>query len=352
MIDAQRHKFHFVCRNLQKWPELESLRALPEKRDALLEPGSVYDRITSAEDCWIIQTFLYLSAVGAPVSISSRFVEDAICVGCGYEIGIRSITPNTFVVACRGDSHDPALAQVAVVQNQGMVNRDDTFFIPHWPQPGLIARDGRRGVHIVNVAFKGDRINLDRSFDTLEFTADLARLGVSLRLSGKTEDGRAHWHDYSEDDLVLAVRDLTVEDARVKPASKLVNAWHAGVPALLGPEPAFRELRRTDHDYIEVRTPADVIRSIELLQSNPERYRAMIRNGQIRAQEYTVQKVRDRWLEVLNGPIMEIFAAWHKKSLLGKTLTFPLSCVRHKLNMRKAAWNREHGMRTVSQSIT
>jgi hypothetical protein len=47
------------------------------------------------------------------------------------------------------------------------------------------------------------------------------------------------WHDYSTDDLVLAVRDLTEKDALVKPASKLVNAWIAGVPALLGPEPAF-----------------------------------------------------------------------------------------------------------------
>ena len=65
------------------------------------------------------------------------------------------------------------------------------------------------------------------------------------------------------------MRDLTESDYFAKPASKLVNAWHAGVPALLGPEPAYQALRM-QFDYIEIRSPEDAIREVIRLKENPE----------------------------------------------------------------------------------
>jgi len=57
------------------------------------------------------------------------------------------------------------------------------------------------------------------------------------------------WPDFREADLILAVRPGDRRRATNKPASKLVNAWLAGVPALLGPEVAYRELRRSELEW-------------------------------------------------------------------------------------------------------
>ena len=119
---------------------------------------------------------------------------------------------------------------------------------------------------IETLAFKGRAFNLHEPFRSPEFRAALEGLGVRLALDFNDET-RAHgWHDYSEADLVLAVRDLTKQDALIKPASKLVNARIAGTPAILGPEPAFRDLRRSDLDYFEVRTPEDVLAAVRRLK--------------------------------------------------------------------------------------
>lgn len=46
---------------------------------------------------------------------------------------------------------------------------------------------------------------------------------------------QGEWHDYQHVDAVLAIRDCPPVVLATKPASKLINAWKAGVPALLGP---------------------------------------------------------------------------------------------------------------------
>lgn len=62
---------------------------------------------------------------------------------------------------------------------------------------------------------------------------------------------QGEWHDYQHVDAVLAIRDCPPVVLATKPASKLINAWKAGVPALLGPEPAYRELRTSPLDFLE-----------------------------------------------------------------------------------------------------
>ena len=169
-----------------------------------------------------------------------------------------------------------------------------------------------------------------------------------FELSGLPKTGAVRWHDYSGDDLVMAARDLTAEDAKVKPASKLVNAWIAGVPALLGPEPAFRELRSSELDYIEILTPDDVLNAVSMPQANPKRYRAMIDNGLQRARAFTPERIRSRWIEVLHGAVAEEFERWRKKSRSQRLASFGMGCLRHKINMRRSIWHRDHGFRLLS----
>ena len=97
----------------------------------------------------------------------------------------------------------------------------------------------------------------------------------------ETDAASLRWTDYSDVDLVLAVRP-PIGTYTDKPASKLYNAWRAGVPALLGPEPAFRELYTDPLDYVEVSTVEDALAAIDRLRAEPDLYRRMIDRGRRR----------------------------------------------------------------------
>ena len=199
-------------------------------------------------------TYLHLKRQNLDVSISPKFIEGKICVISSQDLGIRARTFKCFVIGCRSDGPQPAICNFTVVQNQTCINSKTDIFIPHWPQPGIIPRQKERGNTLENIVFKGGKINLYESFRSAEFKRNLEKIGVKLRINGIPETGPIMWNDYSTDDLVLAVRDLTEKDALVKPASKLVNAWIAGVPALLGPEAAFQ---------FEITPNSTTMRSIE-----------------------------------------------------------------------------------------
>jgi hypothetical protein len=85
----------------------------------------------------------------------------------------------------------------------------------------------------------------------------------------------------------------------LKPASKLTNAWAAGVPAILSPELPYRELRRSSLDYLEARSGAEALEAIDRLVSDPALYSAMVANGLERAREFHSDCLTGRWAEAL-----------------------------------------------------
>jgi hypothetical protein len=338
----------FVVRHPELWPEI-----FQASETSIPDPNSLHSRIKSNEDCWIILTYLYLKQKHLNVSISDRFIPGEICVVTSQDVGIKDRTFNSFVVGCRGDGFPPRLCEITVVQNKACVEDSKTdIFIPIWPQPALIPRLKERGSTIENIVYKGGEINLYESFCSPEFKRELEKLGVTLRINGKPENEPLMWNDYSTDDLVLAVRDLTEKDVLVKPASKLVNSWIAGVPALLGPEPAFREQRQSDLDYIEVTTPQAVFEAIKLLKSQPELYQKMVANAHKRAEDFTTGKMIQRWYEFLAGPVADGYKRWLKRTQVSRMAEFSLRSIHHKIASRKATYDRLHGYRPISGTHT
>lgn len=333
----------FVIRHPERWPEL-----FQPSETSIPEPNSLPSRIQTYEECWIVLTYLYLKRKHLNVSIADRFIPGEICVVSSLELGIKDRTFNSFVVGCRSDGFKPALCELTVVQNKVCLDSETDIFIPHWPQPGLIPRRSERGNTIENIVFKGDEINLYEPFRSPEFKQELEKLGVTLKINGKPKNEPVMWHDYTTDDLVLAVRDLTEKDAMIKPASKLVNAWIAGLPALLGPEPAFGEQRQSDLDYIEVTTPQAVFEAVKLLKSQPELYQKMVANGLKRAEDFTTERMIQRWYELLAGPVADRYGHWLKRNQVSRIAEFSLRSIQHKISGRKAAYNRQHGYRPIS----
>jgi hypothetical protein len=186
--------------------------------------------------------------------------------------------------------------------------------MPLWPQPGLIPRDPGRGTRVENVAFKGYVGNLLPELRGEAFAAFMTRHGLRWQLDTVVDRDisrpvQAAWHDYRDVDVVLALRPGGEREHTHKPATKLYNSWLAGVPAILSPDYAFRELRRGPLDYLEVDSVAGTQDALRKLQADPGLYMAMVANGHERAREFTADALAHRWDVLLFDTLPPLAAA-------------------------------------------
>ncbi|NOK71008.1 MAG: Glycosyltransferase involved in cell wall bisynthesis [Chloroflexi bacterium AL-N10] len=242
--------------------------------------------------CWTLQTYLYLKADGFPCELVKRIPDEGIVIAHrdSFSYELRP-TKKVLMVCIKPDRNPHPYAQLHVVQNpQDAKNLKNSYFIPLWRQPGLIPRDSTRGDCFKNIAYFGINSNLASELKTSSWSKQLADLGLNWQIIPQNR-----WYDYNNIDVIVAVRSFQQQDYTNKPATKLYNAWLAGVPAILGEESAFQAERKSQLDYIEVNCLNEIIKALKSLQEQPELYRAMIDNGQIRTQEILPEKVRKKW---------------------------------------------------------
>ena len=302
-----RYPVHFVAPEAAIWPELRG-ESIGE-----IDGETLSARALDTLNVWVVRTFYELRRRGNDVTIAPAPRSHAINVAAPRDFGRRQRSPEDFVVIPRCDAHRQMLANFSLVQNPAIPAGIQQDWMAHWPQAGIRPRDpGRTGLS--RVAFKGRTINLDSAFRSPPFLERLGELGVRFENDAfEGLQGDHSWSDYREVDAVLAVRNLTVRDALHKPPSKLVNAWFADVPAILGPEPAYRALRESDLDYIEVRTPDEALAAIERLRGVPGLYAAMVENGRRRREAFTADRIAARWVHLLNTRAGPLFERWKRR---------------------------------------
>ena len=298
---------HFVCANLKDWSDVEAGDAF--------SPDQLPTRFVSGVEAWIVQTFLRLKLAGCSVTLGISPRPDAICV-VHFDDLLNLQSPwKHYLVAVRADRSPIATAQHIVVQNPELLNQQTdeimppATFIGHWPQPGLLARDEKRIPRVKRLVFMGRPNNIDSSLQTSQFEEKVRQCGASFYLQND------NWHDYREVDAIVALRAGNARALSVKPASKLVNAWLAGCPALLGDESAFSALRRSDLDYLPIDGPESIIEAVQRLNAQPQLYQAMIENGRARALEHNIASVTQMWMRFLYDIVAADFVAWQKPSL-------------------------------------
>jgi hypothetical protein len=125
------------------------------------------------------------------------------------------------------------------------------------------------------------------------FLAKLHALGIEFHQMHKGE-----WVDYSQVDILVAVRDVPLSVLKRKPYAKLVNAWLAGIPIILGKESAYRALRKTNLDFFEAENEEEVLAAVTSLVQSTQLYRDMQKNAQNRATEFSVNKISQAWCDV------------------------------------------------------
>ncbi len=307
-----------------------------------------------SNDGWCVQTFLQLRHRGLDVRLVSEYIPGQICVTSYEHLTIRDFPFQSYVVVCQHDRGRPEICEQRIVQNQLNILSSKDHWLPYWPQPGLIERKNSRGHRIENMAFKGRRLNLAYPFRESAFLEQLKELDINIRFSPDSgEEARQDWMDYSDVDVVLAISNATQYNLSIKPASKLVNAWIAGCPALLGPEPAFQALRCSELDYIEIRSPQEAMTALKNLKENPKLFTAMIDNGKNRAKDFHPDSIAQMWRDLLAGPIATGYEQWQHPSIwtrvLGRPLQFAARAVAHRHNKQYFHKHIQQGLRLFPQ---
>jgi hypothetical protein len=260
---------------------------------------------------WVLQTYLRLKSAGYPIVLSPELPTEGIVVTFNGLLPLDFVpNPRQYLVSISADNSPHMYAQLHVVQNRTQTKMlADSFHIPHWPQAGLIPRDAGRGIRFERAVFFGDSLNLAEELRGPEWRRSLAETGIDWTVRDQQS---AKNMDYSDVDVVVAVRSFQRRGFIRKPASKLYNAWIAGVPALLGVEFAFREERRSELDFIEVTSCQAAISAIRRLKASPELPARMVENGFQRAQDVGVEKLTEKWWRLLSDVAMPKFEAWQK----------------------------------------
>jgi hypothetical protein len=273
---------------------------------------------------WVLTTYLQLQSTSIPSKLVSQLPERGIVIADRDTLGNQYPYLKDVMLICpKGDREFHPSATIHVVHNPTETDGKNSElwrpqYIPHWPQPGLICRDQSRGSEVTNVAFLGSRSNIAKELTSPAWTEALADLGCQWR----PLHSPYQWNDYQDLDVVVAVRQFGSGTFVHKPASKLINCWRAGVPAILAPESAFMALKQSDLDFIEVRSLDQAIQAVRFLKQNPDRYQAMIENGFQRLQAHSEAVILQSWVEFFETFAYPHYERWQARSPLSRRLDF------------------------------
>lgn len=254
---------------------------------------------SSTAQNWILLTFARLATAGHAVRLDHVMPDHGVVVALTGNLPADFQAPaGVFLVGVVADGLPHPACHFHVLQNAAHARRlPRSAFIPHWPQPGLIPRDPARGDRFENLMFFGDPPNLAPELRDPSFAARIHKqFGVAFRL---VENGS--WHDYSSADAALAIREFGSKPFIRKPATKLYNAWLAGVPFLGGGDSAFAADGRPGVNFLRCTDMRAVEQAIARLRDSPSIRRGLAREGGAAGSRLARDKVLSRWAGILEN---------------------------------------------------
>ncbi|MDJ0704597.1 MAG: glycosyltransferase [Leptolyngbyaceae cyanobacterium MO_188.B28] len=267
---------------------------------------------------WTLQAYLHLSEAGVSCQLVGAIPKK------GIVLTHRDFVPRYFApgdevlfVCIQADRPKYPYAQFHIVQNpqddskhskplcQSSLRRRN-YHIKNWPQPDLIPRSELAGERFKRIVHMGLPITLAPELQTPEWSREISDLGLDWEIVSPDS-----WHDYSDVDAILSVRSFDYKGRYLyKPAAKLINAWHAGVPAILGPDSAFRAERQSELDYIEATSYEEVLAALKRLRDNPALRAAMIENGRQRSRSTSIESIVACWQTFLTDVAIPAYFDW------------------------------------------
>lgn len=287
---------------------------------------------------WNLQTYLHLKNAGnLSVVYSNQMMPDAVNVVHSSQLIENIKTSNCFIVSIQADFSHRIWRHYHIVQNQNQ-QYDDSSVVPLWIQPGLIKRDfSRQGVK--NVAYAGQIYNGNLAGTKEMWTNLFNPYGIEFVTlpSGACND----LHDI---DVLIGIRSFTTSTYDKKPPSKLVNAWHAGIPFIGGYDSAFRQIAVPGEDYLLAKSADEVLQAVLRLRDDNVLYSTLVKNGQRKALRFTQQTITQAWEEILSGPVLLRYEKWKSRLSYEKArYVFLLGCgllIQQVKNMARAVLRR------------
>lgn len=232
---------------------------------------------SASAQAWIFQTWAELGTLVDTALVTELPSSGAIITLSNLLPENFRASQDQFIAAVVADFLPHPGAQLQIVQNAAHARRlPGSVFMPHWPQPNLVTRDPLRGERFETAAFFGDPSNLPPELADPGF-ASLLRSETGVRFEIRGSD---RWHDYSDIDLVFAIRDFSPARHLHKPATKLYNAWLAGTPVIGGGDSAFAAEAQAGSDFLKAGTACECIRLVKQLRDNPSLRNSIVKSGQ------------------------------------------------------------------------
>lgn len=291
---------------------------------------------------WTLQTYLYLKADGLSCKLIDFVPKEGIVISHRDFLSDNLKPSSKLLIVCIKVDREPhPYAQLQVVQNyqDELLKRSQflwqSYPLRFWLQSKLIMRDRSRGDRFENAAFFGVLGNLATQLQEPQWEEQLSALGLRWEVV-KCD----RWHDYSEVDVIVAVRSFDGRNTfDSKPASKLINAWHAGIPAILGRESAYRRERKSELDYIEVASTDEAIAALFRLKNDLNLRQKMVDNGTIRAQDMGNNKITLEWRNFLTNVAVPAYHRWCMASVAQQQIFLISRYLIMKVNRIKRQFN-------------
>ena len=266
---------------------------------------------------WIYQTWALLNEAGVECDLTDDLPREGIFIALRgslpFSFGADAPFPeNLFFVDIVADGFPHPAAHLHLVQNKTHANRlPRSLFVPHWAQPCLIPRDSKHGSRFEKICFFGDSENLDPALRTEAWHHRLQEeLGITFEIR-TTEQ----WHDYSDVDGVIAIRGFSSSSLQLhKPATKLYNAWQAGVPFIGGNDSAYVADGHPGKDYLLATSPEEVFQHLKKLKED-EKFRAhLVEQGFLSGKKFTREATLEHWKKLIEETIPFHAQRWQQKS--------------------------------------
>ncbi len=305
------------------FPSEAWLQAWEENRPLPLEESGK----AAAAHCWIYQTWRLLTEAGIKSSLVTELPTTGLVLALSgtLDISFQSHHHDSlfFLVDIVADGLPHPAAHAHLVQNQAHARRlPRSNFIPLWPQHHLIPRNSDRGFRFENIAFFGDPKNLTKEFFSPSWKDSLKK-ELSLQFEIRHSD---RWHDYSDVDAVIAIRDFSHARQLHKPATKLYNAWLAGVPFIGGNDSAYQMDGRSGVDYLMAQSPKQVFLYLQKLKEDLTFRSHLIERGYESSKKFNQAATLERWKVFIQTTLPALAHEWQKKSSLQKTFYHLTQC--------------------------
>ena len=150
------------------------------------------------------------------------------------------------------------------------------------------------------------------------------------------------WHDYSDIDIAVGIRNMSRKRFDQKPPTKLFNAWLAGVVFIGGMDSAYTQVGGPEKNYLLVENENALDRQLSRLQQEPTLGSSLIMAGRQTARTVGSRaSTLQAWVELIEQRVIPKFEQWKKSSSMRKQLAFSLGiCGDAAIRGRNDLWRR------------